>query len=113
ELSLARIHEQPAHWQRYYHAHGTQLELDLSYSLSDRIRYYWPDAVIERARQRLFANLRDRPPPLPLLSQHLPHALHAMREGRAPRDPHSLVMAHVATILDDYHRACHPRHDHS
>nr|WP_238345782.1 D-tagatose-bisphosphate aldolase, class II, non-catalytic subunit [Luteimonas saliphila] len=112
ELALARMHEQPAHWQRYYHAHGTQLELDLSYSLSDRIRYYWPDPVIEHARRRLFANLRDRPPPLPLLSQHLPHALRAMREGRATRDPHSLVMAHVATVLDDYHRACHPRHDH-
>ncbi|TYT26858.1 D-tagatose-bisphosphate aldolase, class II, non-catalytic subunit [Luteimonas viscosa] len=112
ELSLARMREQPGHWQRHYHAQGAQLELDLSYSLSDRIRYYWPDPAIERARQRLFANLRDRPPPLPLLSQHLPHALHAMREGRATRDPHSLVMAHVATVLDDYHRACHPRHDH-
>jgi len=111
EVALARMRAQPGHWQRYYHATGQQLETDLSYSLSDRIRYYWPDPEIERARQRLFANLRDRPPPLPLLSQYLPRALHALRHGIATRDPHALAMAHIATVLDDYHRACHPDHD--
>lgn len=112
EVATARMRERPEHWQRYYHAQGRQLDIDLSWSLSDRIRYYWPDPAIEQARERLFANLREQPPPLPLLSQHLPHALHALRHGRATRDPQALVMAHVATVLDDYHRACHPRHDH-
>jgi len=112
EVATARMRERPEYWQRYYHAQGRQLDVDLSWSLSDRIRYYWPDPAIEQARERLFANLREQPPPLPLLSQHLPHALHALRHGRATRDPQALVMAHVATVLDDYHRACHPRHDH-
>lgn len=110
EVALARMQAQPGHWQRYYQARGHALEVDLNYSLSDRIRYYWPDPEIERARQRLFDNLRRQPPPLPLLSQYLPHALHALRHGIATRDPQSLAMAHIATVLDDYHRACHPRH---
>lgn len=67
DVALQRMREQPKHWQRYYHADGDALTVDLQYSLSDRIRYYWPDPVIEDARARLFANLRDQPPPLPLL----------------------------------------------
>ncbi|MFT3761445.1 MAG: D-tagatose-bisphosphate aldolase, class II, non-catalytic subunit [Pseudoxanthomonas sp.] len=111
EVALRRMREQPQHWRRYYHDEGEALALDLQYSLSDRIRYYWPDPEIERARQRLFANLRDRPPPLALLSQHLPLALHALRGEHAACDPDSLTMAHIAATLDDYHHACHPDDD--
>jgi D-tagatose-1,6-bisphosphate aldolase subunit GatZ/KbaZ len=111
QVALQRLREQPQHWQRYYHAQGHALDVDLQYSLSDRIRYYWPDPAIEAARARLFANLRADPPPLPLVSQYLPHALHALRHGRATLDPQSLAMAHVSAVLDDYHHASHPHED--
>jgi D-tagatose-1,6-bisphosphate aldolase subunit GatZ/KbaZ len=104
---LERMREQPKHWEKYYHGNGRTLTVDLQYSLSDRVRYYWPDRVIEASRGRLFDNLRANPPPLSLLSQHLPHALHAVRAGTATRDPLSLSMAHVSAVLDDYHHACH------
>ena len=107
EVAIARMRAAPGHWRRYYHTEGRDLDIDLQYSLSDRIRYYWPDPEIERARAALFANLRADPPPLPLIGQYLPHALHALREGRASRDPHALAMAHVEAVLDDYHHACH------
>ncbi|MEZ0470725.1 D-tagatose-bisphosphate aldolase, class II, non-catalytic subunit [Luteimonas salinilitoris] len=106
EVVVARMREQPGHWQRYYHAEGRSLAVDLQYSLSDRMRYYWPDPAIEAARRRLFENLRADPPPLSLISQHLPHALYAVRNGSATRDPLSLAMAHVSAVLDDYHHAC-------
>jgi D-tagatose-1,6-bisphosphate aldolase subunit GatZ/KbaZ len=108
EVALERMRAEPAHWRRYYHGEGEALEIDLQYSLSDRIRYYWPDAAIERARVRLFANLRDRPPPMPLVGQHLPLALRSLRDAAAELDPHALAMAHVGAVLDDYHHACHP-----
>jgi D-tagatose-1,6-bisphosphate aldolase subunit GatZ/KbaZ len=104
---LERMREQPKYWEKYYHGTGKPLTLDLQYSLSDRVRYYWPDAVIEDARVKLFDNLRANPPPISLLSQHLPTALHAVREGHATRDPLSLAMAQVSAVLDDYHHACH------
>jgi D-tagatose-1,6-bisphosphate aldolase subunit GatZ/KbaZ len=104
---LERMREFPKYWEKYYHGNGKPLTVDLQYSLSDRIRYYWPDAVIEAARVKLFDNLRANPPPIPLLSQHLPNALQAVREGAATRDPLSLSMAHVSAVLDDYHHACH------
>ncbi|UNK41743.1 D-tagatose-bisphosphate aldolase, class II, non-catalytic subunit [Luteimonas sp. S4-F44] len=108
ETALARMRAEPGHWQRYYHAQGEALTIDLQYSLSDRIRYYWPDPAIEAACQQLFANLRQSPPPMPLVSQYLPQALRALRADRAPLDPAALVMAHIAIALDDYHHACVP-----
>lgn len=111
EVALERMRAEPGHWRRYYHGHGRALDSDLQYSLSDRIRYYWPDPAIERARQALFANLRDDPPPLPLLMQYLPRAVQALRargEAPDPRDPQALVLEHVMTVLDDYHHACQP-----
>ena len=110
EVVLTRMRDKPTHWQRYYHSQGHALTVDLQYSLSDRIRYYWPDPVIEQARQRLFDNLRADPPPISLISQFLPHALHALRTGIVTRDPLSLTMAHISAALDDYHHACH-NHD--
>jgi D-tagatose-1,6-bisphosphate aldolase subunit GatZ/KbaZ len=104
---LERMRERPKYWERYYHGGGKQLTVDLQYSLSDRVRYYWPDPVIEQARVKLFENLSNNPPPISLISQHLPHALHAVREGAATRDPLSLAVAHVSAVLDDYHHACH------
>ena len=105
--TLTRLHAEPKYWQRYYHAQGEQLHIDLQYSLSDRIRYYWPDTAIERARLQLFDTLRSNPPPLALIGQYLPHALLALREGRISNTPDALVMAHIDTVLDDYLHACH------
>ena len=104
---LERMRERPKYWERYYHANGKRLTVDLQYSLSDRVRYYWPDPVIEAARVKLFENLSANPPPISLIRQHLPNALRALREGAATRDPLSLAVAHVSAVLDDYHHACH------
>lgn len=106
EVTLRRMQDAPGYWQRYYHGEGRALSTDLQYSLSDRIRYYWPDPQIEAARVQLFDNLRADPPPMPLIGQYLPHALNAVRNGTATFDPQSLSMAHISAVLDDYHHAC-------
>jgi D-tagatose-1,6-bisphosphate aldolase subunit GatZ/KbaZ len=108
DVAIARMKAEPGHWQRYYHETGTALDLQLQYSLSDRIRYYWPDAEIAAAQARLFSNLRDQVPPLPLLSQYLSTAYAAVRAGTASLDPIDLIVAHISATLDAYHGACNP-----
>lgn len=108
DVALARLQADPIHWRKYYHETGNALDLQLQYSLSDRIRYYWPDPEISAAQDRLFANLRASPPPLGLVSQYLPNALAAVREGAISFDPVDLVLAHIAVTLDAYYGACHP-----
>jgi D-tagatose-1,6-bisphosphate aldolase subunit GatZ/KbaZ len=108
KATIERMHAEPANWSKYYHGSGESLDFQLNYSFSDRIRYYWPDPAIAAAQEKLFANLREHAPPLPLVSQYLPIAFAAHRAGRATLDPVDLVIAHIDATLDAYHGACHP-----
>ncbi len=108
EVAIARMKAEPGNWRKYYHETGAALDLQLQYSLSDRIRYYWPDPVIAVAQAKLFENLRTHVPPLPLLSQYLPVAYDAVRAGTATLDPADLIVARIGATLDAYHGACNP-----
>jgi D-tagatose-1,6-bisphosphate aldolase subunit GatZ/KbaZ len=105
---MARLKAEPRHWAKYYHARGAALDHDLQYSLSDRIRYYWPDPEIARAQETMFRNLMQSPPPAALISQYLPVAYAALRAGLVGANPAELAIAHVWSVLDGYHAATSP-----
>ncbi|KQS53866.1 tagatose-bisphosphate aldolase [Brevundimonas sp. Leaf363] len=108
QTAIDRMKAEPRNWAKYYHSTGAALDFDLQYSLSDRIRYYWPDAEIVAAQDRMFANLTDNPPPMALISQYLPQAVAALRDAGAAITPASLVIAHVGVTLEFYRAACTP-----
>lgn len=105
---LARMHAAPKHWAKYYHGSEKALQLDLQYSLSDRIRYYWPDAEIAAAQKTMFDNLTANPPPAALISQYLADAYAALRNRGAAITPAALVLAHIAPVLEGYYAATQP-----
>ncbi|HEY7246389.1 MAG TPA: D-tagatose-bisphosphate aldolase, class II, non-catalytic subunit [Xanthobacteraceae bacterium] len=102
---MDRLKADPRHWNKYYHARGIELEYELQYSLSDRIRYYWSDPQIVHAQGRMFRNLTRRPPPDALISQYLPIAHAALRDGWIKNSPSELAIAHVSAVLDGYQAA--------
>jgi D-tagatose-1,6-bisphosphate aldolase subunit GatZ/KbaZ len=106
---LSIMEREPKYWEGYYTSTDErQHAQDMQYSLSDRIRYYWPHPEVRKARSVLFANIaRARPIP-ELISQYLPNAYWAMRAGRCDDTPEALAMANVIAVLDNYHRACMP-----
>ena len=108
EVVIDRMTAEPKNWAKYYHATGAALQFDLQYSLSDRIRYYWPDAQIQAAQDKLFDNLTQSPPPLALVSQYLPDAYAIIRDGGLGQTPENLVIAHIGATLDAYLAACTP-----
>ncbi len=108
DVAIARMKAEPKHWAKYYHSQGAALDFDLQYSLSDRIRYYWPDPEIARAQETMVRNLTQNPPPDALISQYLPVAHAAVRDGLIGGSPAELVMAHVWAVLDGYHAAASP-----
>lgn len=108
DIAIARMKADPKYWAKYYHANGKALDYDLEYSLSDRIRYYWPDPEIARAQEIMFRNLAQNPPPSALISQYLPIAHVAVRDGLIGSSPAELAMAHVWSVLDGYHAATMP-----
>ena len=108
EVLEARMLAEPGQWQGYYA--GTEIEqrVHRRYSYSDRLRYYWPDAEVRRAQERLLANLAAITIPLPLLSQHLPAQYARVRDGQLSPTPKTLVLDHVKDVLRTYARACSP-----
>src|SRR5262249_15955117 len=65
EVMLAK----PQYWDQYYLGDDVERAFARKYSFSDRLRYYWPDPVVDASLQVLVKNLSSRPPPLTLLSQ--------------------------------------------
>ncbi|HIC7214346.1 TPA: class II D-tagatose-bisphosphate aldolase non-catalytic subunit, partial [Burkholderia stabilis] len=105
ETVLGVMRSEPTHWRDYYAA-GAHLDLDLAYSLSDRIRYYWAHPAVQRACAGLLARLDASPPPLTLVSQHLPRQYEAVREGRLPLRTGALLQDGTAEAVRPYLHAC-------
>jgi D-tagatose-1,6-bisphosphate aldolase subunit GatZ/KbaZ len=108
EITIERMKADPRHWSKYYSSEGAQLDYELQFSLSDRIRYYWGQREILAAQDKLFANLTQNPPPLALISQYLPTAFQSARRDRSVHAPRALVVEHVSRILEGYSDACMP-----
>ena len=106
ETVLAAMNANPRHWEKYYTERGAQLALDQQYSLSDRLRYYWPVPAVEQALAQLLDNLEKHPPPLALLSQFLPRAYAAVRAGSIGAGARELVLHEVEWVLRQYATAC-------
>ena len=98
--------EEPKYWSRYYSGTDAERAFKRKYSLSDRSRYYWPNAKVAAAVAALDRNLRGGTIPLSLTSQFMPDAFPAVLDGRVASTPESLIRAHVRGVLGTYARAC-------
>jgi D-tagatose-1,6-bisphosphate aldolase subunit GatZ/KbaZ len=98
--------DKPDHWRKHYHGSSEEQRLLRRYALSDRCRYYWGEPPVTAALERLFANLRRRAIPLPLLSQYLPDQYMEVLQGRLANDPQALVEHRIGLVLAQYARAC-------
>ncbi|MBB3222621.1 D-tagatose-bisphosphate aldolase, class II, non-catalytic subunit [Pseudoduganella umbonata] len=106
---LEVMRAEPEYWRKYYSddpRDPRSARFDQQYSLSDRIRYYWPHPAIQAAQARLLASLERDAPPLTLLSQYLPAQYEAVREGRVANRPVDLLKEGVARVLRQYLQAC-------
>ena len=98
----------PKYWQPYYTSEGKQLELDCQYSLSDRIRYYWPQEEVVEAYEQMSENFKKSTVPLTLLSQYLPLQYQAVRNGEISSSVEEIVIHHITVVLKQYLNACRP-----
>ena len=102
---LGVMRAEPQHWRGYYQD-PARLQVDLAYSLSDRIRYYWAHPAVQQACRAMLARLDAAPPPLTLLSQYLPRQYEAVREGRLAPRTEALLRDGTVHALRPYLHAC-------
>lgn len=106
KVVVAVMRADPQHWRGHYDDSDGNLDLALQYSLSDRIRYYWPYPEMQRAVAAMCERLDRRPVPLTLLSQFLPRQHDAVREGRIANTTAGILREGIATALRPYVAAC-------
>jgi D-tagatose-1,6-bisphosphate aldolase subunit GatZ/KbaZ len=105
DVVLRTMRADAKHWRGHYRDSANE-SIDLAYSLSDRIRYYWPHPDVQRAYTALLGNLRNRPLPLTLVSQYLPRQYAAIRAGQLDASVDVLLGDGIASALRPYIRAC-------
>jgi D-tagatose-1,6-bisphosphate aldolase subunit GatZ/KbaZ len=98
--------ENPQNWRAYYHGEEHPVRVARAYSLSDRIRYYWPNAEISKALALLIRNLEESPAPLPLVAQYLPRQAEAIRARTIRNNPIAIIHHKVRESLSRYSEAC-------
>ena len=96
----------PIHWRSHYYGDEGEVRRDLTYSYSDRCRYYWNEPTVQEEMARLFGNLAGDPIPLTLVSQYLPVTYQAIRDGRLQARPEQMIQHHIRQVLGVYARSC-------
>jgi D-tagatose-1,6-bisphosphate aldolase subunit GatZ/KbaZ len=98
--------EHPENWRAYYYGDESQAKIARAYSLSDRIRYYWPNGEISKALALLIQNLREDPAPLSLVGQYLPRQAEAIRVGTIGNNSSAIIRHKIQESLSRYSDAC-------
>jgi D-tagatose-1,6-bisphosphate aldolase subunit GatZ/KbaZ len=93
----------PEPWKGHYRGPEDALRYLRSYSLRDRIRYYWMHPAARKAVARLMENLAG-PLPDALLHQYLPDLWAAVGNGRR-MTPQEVVSRRIRNVLEGYTRA--------
>ena len=104
---LDSMHKNPTYFKKYYSSDEKQQLLDCQYSLSDRIRYYWPTPEVESALTTLLNNIDSTAVPLTLISQYLPNQFDAIMAGKLRANAKEMIFHKIGEVLQKYSNACY------
>ena len=97
------LQQNPQHWHSYYRGSPEQIAYKTLYSLSDRIRYYWPQREMRKLCQELLQALGHRPLPYSLVSQYFPQAVQQLEPEQWK--PAKLIEQQIQNVLAQYDAA--------
>ncbi|WP_330981927.1 MULTISPECIES: tagatose-bisphosphate aldolase subunit GatZ [Enterobacterales] len=102
------MQDEPGYWRKYYRPKHSESMVDVHFSLSDRIRYYWGNDRISRSVEKLLQNLREVSIPLGLVSQYFPRQFERVQARELPVDGRLFVIDKIQDVLRDYAYGCTP-----
>lgn len=97
---------EPGYWKKYYRPTWSQAMVDIHFSLSDRIRYYWPHPRIRQSVEKLITNLTETKLPLGLISQYMPVQFERLSLNELAAVPHDLILDKIQDVLRAYRYGC-------
>ncbi|MFC0180216.1 class II D-tagatose-bisphosphate aldolase, non-catalytic subunit [Thorsellia kenyensis] len=96
----------PKYWDKYYKGNFDTINQQLFFSLSDRIRYYWTDEIINNALSKLLMNLNNVEIPLSLVSQFFPNQYQLIKAHAINNTAEEIIISKVQDVLSDYSYGC-------
>lgn len=93
------------YWKGYYEE-GEGLSLQLLYSYSDRMRYYWSNDTIQKSVSVLLNNLEFVVMPNTLISQYFPNQYLKILEKRLEPTPNAIIIDKIRDVLTLFTDAC-------
>ncbi|MDR0497262.1 MAG: class II D-tagatose-bisphosphate aldolase, non-catalytic subunit [Treponema sp.] len=105
-IEKVMLESRPNYWEKYYYGTEEEKHFARKFSLSDRVRYYWPNEELVAAVEKLFGNLSSVGIPQILLRQYMPHLLLPLHDDMIGKSPNELVTAHIRRTLELYAIAC-------
>lgn len=98
--------DEPDYWKKYYRPQLSEALVDIHFSLSDRIRYYWPHPRIRQSVDKLITNLSSATLPLGMLSQYMPVQFERLSLNQLDATPHALIIDKIQDVLRAYRYGC-------
>lgn len=96
---------EPSRWQKYYHGNAAEQALLRVYSLSDRIRYYWPQAAVQAEIAKFHQAFDAAKLPYGVLHQYLPQAVEVCHNRGEAFSAKNLIEQHIRFALEPYYLA--------
>ncbi|OAT52873.1 tagatose-bisphosphate aldolase subunit GatZ [Providencia heimbachae] len=98
--------DEPKYWKDYYSPIYSKAAIDRHYSLSDRLRYYWPHTEINNSVEKMLSNLSQVEIPLGIVSQLFPEQFKNILSKKIILTPKNLIIAHIQSVLALYSFGC-------
>lgn len=100
------MQDEPGYWKSYYNPLHSKAVIDMHYSLSDRLRYYWPHQAINDAVNKMTDNLSKADIPLGMISQYFPDQFQRVLADKSLLTPHNLIITRIQDVLSLYASGC-------
>ena len=95
--------DNPSNWEKHYHGTRTDISLSMSFSYSDRCRYYMTDPCVEEAVEVLINNINNAKIPLTLISQYMPGQYMHLRDNKNEKVcAQWLIKDKIKDLISDY-----------
>ena len=95
--------DNPSNWEKHYHGTRADISLSMTFSYSDRCRYYMTDARVEEAIALLVRNINDAKLPLTLISQYMPvQYAHLRNDKTLTASAEWLIKDKIKDLISDY-----------
>lgn len=95
--------DNPSNWEKHYHGTRCDISLSMTYSYSDRCRYYMSDPRVDKAIDILIENINNAKVPLTLISQYMPSQYQHLRNNKDSKlSAEWLIKDKIKDLINDY-----------